>query len=95
LLNQDYAEAVSFRTKLDNLIKGEREQVIYALLNICLLLILGQDEQARLVAKDAIELIGKSSSYAKLNWNFDDINPLLRHKLDEKISVLFNDPKGC
>ena len=84
LLNQDYTEAVSFKLKLDNVIKGEREQVIYALLNIWLLLLQGQDEQARLIVKNAIELIGKSSSYAELNWTSDDINPILSNKLSGK-----------
>jgi len=83
LLNQDYAEAVSCRSKLDNAMKGEKEQVIYTMLNSYLLFLQGQDEQAQKAVKNAIELIRKSS-YVTLEWNFDDINPLLSNKLDEK-----------
>jgi tetratricopeptide (TPR) repeat protein len=83
LLIQDYAEVVSFKSKMDNAIKGEGEQVIYTLLNSYLLFLQGQDEQAQLAVKNAIELIRKSS-YVKLEWNFDDINILLGNKLHEK-----------
>lgn len=83
LLNQDYAEAVSFKSKLDNAIKGETEQIIYAMLNSYLLFLQGQDKQAQLAVKNAIELIRKSS-YVKWTWIFDDINILLSNKLDDK-----------
>lgn len=82
IINKDYTEADTFKTKMDSIIKSDNRQVTYTLLKSYALFLQGQEEHALLQLKTVLELIGKSS-YTKLIWNFEDINPYLRTKLDE------------
>jgi tetratricopeptide (TPR) repeat protein len=83
ILNENFADAVSIKSKMDNVIKSERGQIIYKLSNIFLLLLEGQVEPAQTLTQDVIKLID-NNAYSKLNWDFMDINPILKNKLDEK-----------